>query len=137
MSKPCSFCNATGHTAFTCRKKPNKPLRAARTPMRLESVKAKTKRRITYKKWLEVNPPDTDGYWTCYLQISTLCLGRVNQSTLTLEHVQPKVKAPELKYDITNIRASCSFCNKLKGSRTLSQLVKIWPHLVKYLAYNR
>ena len=87
----------------------------------------------TRSAWYKVNPPNEDGKWECYLQISSLCPRYLSKSLLTLEHVQPKVKAPELKYDISNIRPSCSWCNKMKGSRTIEKLAKIWPHLAIYI----
>ena len=97
-----------------------------------ESDKSKTKRIIMHKKWVKDNPPDDDGTWECYLQISSKCLKRVSKRTMTKEHVEPKVKRPDLKFDPNNIRPACSWCNKLKGSQTLEQLAKTFPHLKKY-----
>lgn len=41
---------------------------------------------------------------------------------LTLEHVYPKVKFPEFKYNYKVLKPACAFCNKLKGSNTPEQL---------------
>ena len=72
--------------------------------------------------WFEQNSPDKDGFWDCYLQIAESCLKRVDRRTLNLEHVKAKVRHPDLKYDIYNIRPACRPCNKLKGSQDLDEI---------------
>ena|ERR1019366_3790055 len=129
----CTFCGKFGHYQTFCRSKPNKAIKQASTPIRKESVKSRGRRIETANKWFKKNPPDEDGHWICYLQISSLCPVKLDRGMLSLEHVEPKVKRPDLKYNTDNIRPSCSFCNKMKGSRTLEQLARIWPHLIKYL----
>ena len=98
-----------------------------------ESDKAKTKRIATYKRWIKANPPDENGRWECYLQISSMCPKSLSRNLLSLEHVKPRSKNPELKYKIENIKPSCLSCNEMKGSRTIEELSKIWPHLLKYM----
>lgn len=124
-SKPCKVCNSKYHTPGY--HKPKKPLK--HTPLKLESDKTRAKRRGMAAKWFRKNPPGMDGYWYCYLQISSLCPYRLNRSIVTLEHVYPKVKRPDLKFEIKNIKPGCSFCNKLKGSNTPEQLAKSFPHI--------
>lgn len=94
-----------------------------------ESKKSQQKRKQTAARWFENNPPDEDGYWDCYLQISDYCHKRVNRPMITLEHCYPKFKYPELKHVQENIKPSCAFCNKLKGSKTLQQLARIFPKI--------
>lgn len=118
----CSYCSELGHTKFNCFKKPKKSLK-------LESKKSRQKRGTTTGKWFGANPPDDNGYWHCYLQISSLCPKRLTRQLLTLEHVYPKVKYPELKYSIDNLKPSCSFCNKLKGSNTVDTLAKSFVNI--------
>ncbi len=120
---PCKWCSSPNHTQFYCKKKPRKPIP-------FESPKSKKKRMKTRALWYQQNPPDENGTWLCYLQISSLCPKSLTKETLTMEHVQPRVKAPELKYVVENIRPSC---NKMKDSRTIEQLAKIWPHLTQYI----
>lgn len=84
-------------------------------------------------RWKELNPPDENGGWDCYLHISPNCLRHVTRETLQYEHVQPRWKFPELKYDESNIQASCEPCNKLKGSSELVFWVDEFPHLRRYL----
>lgn len=87
----------------------------------------------TKKRWIKENPPDEYGYWDCYLQISQLCLRRINLETLTIEHVVPKVRGKQFRHDLKNLRPSCVFCNKFKGSRTLESLSRDFPQLEKYV----
>lgn len=133
MNKNCSICNNPYHSQTFCSQKPRKPIKTARRPIAQESIKSKNKRLETARKWLKQNPPDENGYWTCYLQISDMCPKQLTKELLVREHVIPKVKAPHLKYDIDNIRPACTWCNRLKDSRTLEDLAKIWPHLLQYL----
>lgn len=83
--------------------------------------------------WYKTNKPDNDGFYTCYLQISSMCPIRLSKQSMTKEHVMPKVKAPELKFEPSNIRPACKWCNKLKGSRTLEQLAQAFPQVQKYI----
>lgn len=136
---PCKLCGSQWHTAFKCRLKVrakmhmNVPLKRSSKVLRPESKKSMAKRKSTYKKWVKANPPNEYDTWTCYLQISSLCPKILRKEYLTLEHIIPKVKAPELKYDISNIKPACSFCNKQKGSQTLDKLARIFPHLKQYI----
>lgn len=85
------------------------------------------------RAWFKMNPPDGKGEWECYLQIADNCPRKMAYQYLTLEHVMPKVKAPELKFDPKNIRPSCAPCNRVKGSKTIEKLAKTYPHLRVYL----
>lgn len=137
----CTRCGSKYHTAFLCRtwggkgkagKDPVDKLKMYK-PLRNESKKSHSKRMSTRRVWFENNPPDENGNYICYLQISSMCPKTLSKQLLTLEHVQPKTKAPELKYDTSNIRPACTWCNRSKASRSLEQLAKIWPHLQVYL----
>lgn len=139
MPKSCTICHSPSHTQFYCRKKARaqlrrkSQLRPSRKPLKVESDKARTMRIRTYKAWIKANPPDERGYWYCYLQISSLCPVQLKRETLTLEHVKSRSSHPHLKYDIGNIKSSCRFCNRAKGSQSLEQLAKSFPHLQVYL----
>lgn len=117
----CSHCGSVWHYETFCFVKYKKRTIA------FESTKAKTSRQATKKEWHRHNPHDENGEWACYLQLSPNCYKKVNYDTLNYEHVIPKVKAPELRYDHTNIKASCQPCNKMKGSQTLEQLKDKYP----------
>lgn len=126
----CKGCGSEWHTFWKCPYKERKlTLYKPRKPLRTESVKSRRKRTITYKQWIKLNPPDEYGMWDCYLQISTMCPMRLTRQLLTLEHVYPKVKRPDLKYEPRNIKSACAFCNKMKGSRTIDKLAKSFIHI--------
>lgn len=131
MGKTCQFngCQRGCYGSYCMFHKKRSTLPKSKTRIKQESDKAKTKRLDTKRKWLKQNPPNPSGKWECYLKISDYCLKSVDITTLTLEHVEPKVKSPHKKYDVKNIKPSCSWCNKLKGSKTLEQLKKTYPQL--------
>lgn len=114
----CKTCGSNYHTSLMC---PHKP----RRPLRQESEKSKSKRTATSREWFRLNPPDARGVWYCYLQISPRCPIKLTRSTITLEHVKSKVRHPELKYDVTNLKPACEYCNKLKGSLDVDQLSQL------------
>lgn len=126
LPKPCSYCGKSNHYSINCFDKPRKPIRR-------ESAKAYAHRQETNSAWLLANPPDKNGQWQCYLQISKLCLKFVDKKTLVHEHVRSKRRHPELKHVITNIKASCTACNKAKASQELEDLAKTYPHLQSVL----
>lgn len=111
----CKYCGGNTHTSLMCLHKP-------RVPIKQESDKAHAKRTETSREWFRLNPPDAKGLWYCYLQISPFCPIKLTRSTIRLEHVKSKTRYPELKYVQSNIRPSCDFCNKLKGSLDLEEL---------------
>lgn len=123
----CKYCQErTTHSSFTCFNRP-------RPMMKQESDKSRQKRLETSDKWFELNPPDEYGYWHCYLEISPNCPHRLTKATLELEHVKPKSKHAELKYDVNNLRPACGPCNYMKLSTSLEKLAETYPHLKKYL----
>lgn len=110
----CKYCGGA-HTSLSCFNKPRRPLRQ-------ESEKARSKRTETNREWFKINPPDKKGLWYCYLRISPLCPIKLTRTTIRLEHVKSKVRYPELKYVVSNLKPACEHCNKLKGSLDLEEL---------------
>lgn len=142
-AKPCKWCKEKQpkHYAFQCKLNPRnqvrlqpstRPLKRVKT-IRPESYKSKQKREATSVLWFELNPPDSKGYWYCYLRISPNCLYKLDRRDVTLEHVRPKARAPELKYEVTNLKAACANCNGLKLTQDLEDLVDEFPHLQQYI----
>lgn len=103
--------------------------RRPRKAIRKVSKKTEQKEIDAKYAWFDANPPDENGHWFCYLMIHPLCPYVLDRSTITQEHVKPKQRYPELKYDITNRKPSCSPCNALKSGRSLESLAKLYPHL--------
>lgn len=133
MAKTCSYtgCDRGCYGDFCLQHKPRKPITAKKRYIKPESDKERSKRLKTAQRWYNSkhNKPDPyTGQWDCYLNgLSQNCLGKVDEYTINLDHVIPKVKAPELKYFIKNLRAACQPCNKKKGSWTLDQLKERYP----------
>lgn len=116
MKQPiCKHCGSETHYSLMCFQKPRK---------KIHPVSSTTyfKRKKMRRAWFEKNPPDGKGVWICYLQISPNCPKKVTYSTINLEHVKSKVRYPELRYDLDNIKPACSFCNTLKGSKDVDEL---------------
>lgn len=65
----------------------------------------------TRKQWLRDNPPNFQGYYQCYI-----CNQYIPQNEVTLDHVKPRSKNPELRYDSDNLKPCCYVCNNKKGS---------------------
>lgn len=127
----CSYCGGDNHNSLTCykkRKKDHAELKR-RAPLRRESKAHASKRAILYNTFFANNPPDELGGYTCYLQISKYCPKWLSQQNVTLEHVLPRSKFPELRWVSDNIKPACEFCNKTKMSNTVEKLSLFWPHL--------
>lgn len=104
----CDKCNIT-HTPLMCFYKPRKRIR--------QDGKAYHSWQDTRNLWLTMNPPDKHGYWYCTLNLPG-CLVKIDIDQLTLDHIISRSHAPSLRYDLTNLQASCIFCNSKKGSRS-------------------
>lgn len=63
-------------------------------------------------KWKRIQKPNHEGYYQCYL-----CLKMIDY--LEAEHVQSKVRRPDLRTDAGNLRPCCSECNRNKGSKSI------------------
>lgn len=122
----CKNCGQIGHYKTFCFKTKQK------VPKRF-SEKYATSNSAMRKRWFELNPPNHNGKWICYLQISKDCPELLTSESLTLEHIMPKVKAPELKFNHENIAPSCQFCNTIKASRTLESLATEYPRLASMI----
>jgi len=130
--KNCSYCGGEGHTAFLCYQR-RKSEHLKRTKLRPESKATNSKRAILRNTFFANNPPDNQGGYSCYLQIHSSCPKWVSKKQVTLEHVLPRAKYPELKYNVLNIMPSCTFCNATKLSSTPYQLALFWPHIAKMI----
>jgi 5-methylcytosine-specific restriction endonuclease McrA len=130
--KPCKNCGRTGHYAINCYNLRRPSLRQ-RKPLRLRSQKEEERYGIFHKKWHAINPPNAEGFWVCYLQISKGCPKVLTYEELQLEHVFPRSKYPELKYVLANVKAACAPCNKLKRSNTIYQMALFYPRLAELI----
>lgn len=128
----CKICNKRSYSDYCYLHKPYKPIKKQ---AKIKRVSAKTKKQndILRIMWYRKNRPDQYGRWECYLQISSQCPVSLTRQTLTLEHVESKVRSPEKKFLVSNIKPSCSWCNRLKGSKSLEELARVYPRLQKYI----
>lgn len=111
----CKYCGSELHYSLMCFNKP-------RTRVKPISDKNKLKEQQVKREWFELNPPNEKGLWFCYLGIAYNCPNWLTRSTITLEHVKSKVRYPELKFDVTNLKPACTHCNKIKGSKDVDEL---------------
>jgi 5-methylcytosine-specific restriction endonuclease McrA len=116
-SKPCKHCGKLGHWPYQCFKNPKKR-------ETLKPVGKYTKQwLITRKTWIKNNPPNHQGYWVCYLQIHENCPKFLTERTITLDHVVARTKDPSKRFDKDNLKPACAWCNELKGSKPLDEVL--------------
>lgn len=92
--------------------KPPKPLKRSTKPIKKLGKKG-VKWLSFRKKWLKNHPPNHQGYYTCYI-----CLRQIPAEEITLDHVIPRSRRPDLVFDENNVRPACGQCNTDKGSKT-------------------
>lgn len=54
--------------------------------------------------WLKQNPPNHQGYYEC-----SICKKWVRN--IDLDHIRKRGSHPELKYELSNLRAVCRECH--------------------------
>jgi 5-methylcytosine-specific restriction endonuclease McrA len=126
MAQTCNKCGKRSYQSLCFRHKP-------RGKIKRVSDKKALRNNLLRKKWYKTNPPNQFERWECYLQISNCCPVSLTKGMMTLEHVESKVRSPHRVYDVTNIRPACSWCNAIKGSKSLEELSIVYPQLNKYL----
>lgn len=130
MKKVCSYCGGNNHYAFQCYRKRSD---GKHKSINKESKTHKRKRAELYHNFFRQNPPDEQGGYVCYLNISKDCPGWVMKEEVSLEHVFPRSSYPEVRYNILNIKPSCWWCNQLKGSNTPYGLAYLYPQMTDTL----
>lgn len=125
----CTVCGKRAYSEYCMQHKPRTPIKSKRHYIKPESDKERSKRLKTAQRWYNIFKPDPyTGEWDCYLNgLARNCLRKVDEYSIVLEHVEPKVKAPEKRYRVKNLRPSCQPCNKKKASWTLDQLAERYP----------
>lgn len=125
--KPCKYCGLMGHFSYACFHNPKRKLKQIkrtaikRSDKPINKVGKTTKQWfITRANWIKKNPPPIDGrYWECYLQIHEWCPIRIDVHQLTLDHVVSRSRDPSLRFNLSNLKPACQYCNSEKGSRSL------------------
>jgi 5-methylcytosine-specific restriction endonuclease McrA len=109
----CKICDKEGHYPYQCWRGKVKRLinRGSRKkPNNIRGYGKYTKKwGETKRAWLEQNKAD---HYTCYI-----CGKWLSPDEMTLDHVIPRSRAPQLRYTFSNIRPCCWTCNSEKGSK--------------------
>lgn len=127
--KQCKFCGdpKPNHFPYACQKNPKVTARRSagmkRTP--IKKVGKRTQQWFDARaKWINDNPPPIEGkYWLCYLKIHPWCPVRLDLKHLTLDHVISRSHDVTLRLDQDNLRPACEYCNNMKGSQSLDQVL--------------
>jgi len=69
------------------------------------------------RTWKKKHPPNDEGFYECWL-----CGKWVLPNEITLDHVIPRSRRPDLVFEETNIKPACWTCNTLKGSKVIDSL---------------
>lgn len=129
--KFCKHCGKDNHSSLTCfsyRKAQPKARSRALKPISERMGREHALDRQDKLKLLQ-NTANINGYYECYLRISSICPRILDVDMVVLEHVRSKGSFPELRHEPSNHKVSCYGCNSLKGSRSLNSLAKEYPHL--------
>lgn len=69
-------------------------------------------------QWFKENWPNEQGFYICYL-----CGKWLDQKETTLDHVLPRSRRPDLRYEMSNLMPCCASCNLEKGSKVYEENV--------------
>lgn len=93
------------------------------TPLRRAAVAINEERYAARegKAWRKsaLKPEERYYLWCCAggCCMNTLCQAPLDEKTMTIEHVTPRVKSAAGTYDIHNMMVLCGTCNSKKGAR--------------------
>lgn len=127
--KPCKYCGGTDHTSLMCFNKPRVPDARLKNRQLQYRIGKEDAEDVAFRSGWKQSIANHTGMYPCYLKISPLCPGWLTMDQVTLEHKNPKSRFPEQRRDRKNAGIACEPCNKLKGTRTLEELQRIYPHL--------
>ena len=79
------------------------------------------------RQWIEDNPP-IDDLWYCSYCSKPLTVDKdlINMGVefLTLDHMNPRSRSPQLKYSNENLTPACYSCNSEKGSMSYEAFIE-------------
>jgi 5-methylcytosine-specific restriction endonuclease McrA len=65
--------------------------------------------------WFKNNPPNEYGWYVC-----GICKNPVHFTKVTLDHILPRSRRPDLRYEPSNLQPAHWICNSQKGSKVLA-----------------
>lgn len=107
----CKWCGSSLHWASQCIKNPKRKIYHIGKHSNIRS-KLQNARRV----WFRKNPPNHQGYYVCYL-----CKKWLAPIETELDHVEPRSRRPDLRFELKNLRPACHACNTAKGSLYLEE----------------
>lgn len=120
MCKDCGRSIIVWNTAQTRCPKCQQARSKAKPPKAIPKVGKEYKKwKQTKEQWIKENPPNEQGFWVCYLQISPQCPKLLDRPELTLDHVIGRGRDPSKRHDKNNLKPACGACNYLKGSQSI------------------
>lgn len=120
MPMPCKYCKVDTHSSFTCFKRPRKTLQAKR---RIKKVGKLGKAYMMLRQEYFKDHPGDEHY--CYYCLYIGIEIPLDKRQTQVEHYYSKARHPDKRFDKTNLVASCSFHNKLKGSTDGPEFLEI------------
>lgn len=121
----CQHCDSDKHTKGSCPERPSKK-DLAKVDAKTGRYPDVTLRRVgkygerwaaTRTKWHRLNKPNHQGYFQCHI-----CRGMVLATEMELDHVISRTRAPELRFELSNLKPSHSKCNRDKGSKNIDEM---------------
>lgn len=110
VTNHCKICDSDDHTAFYCKEKAK-----SSTPKQYKNLKMNGKYHKQWlkvrKQWFKDHPQD---WYVCYI-----CHKSLVPAETTLDHVIPRSRRPDLRYEPSNLKPCCWPCNTEKGSKSL------------------
>jgi hypothetical protein len=100
-----------GHTAFLCPFRPRKPLRSRKALKRIGRIGGQYA--ALRELFFAANPGPI---WYCYYCVYIGQEIPLEKAHICVEHYYSKARHPELRFDVSNLVASCHFHNKEKAS---------------------
>lgn len=115
MSKSCIVCGKRAYSDYCVQHKPRRPIARskqiapAKKPISFIGKQAR-KWIATRKLWISLHPGPL---YRCHY-----CSCIMNLEAMTLDHIIPRSRRPDLRYVLSNLIPACGPCNTLKGSKS-------------------
>lgn len=114
MSKvTCKYCGGIGHTQAFCFRKPRKHM-IKKIPLRKVGKLGK-QWQVTRATWFRKHALRAGEEYHCYI-----CERPIGDHP-QLDHIQSRVRHPELRFNLDNLAPICEYDNRMKSSLSLEE----------------